>query len=57
LIISAQAVHWFDLPYFYKEIKRTLKPNGVVALFGYAFIHVHGQQSEKLNEIINNVNY
>jgi len=55
LIISAQAAHWFDLPYFYKEVKRTLKINGVLALFGYAFVQVHGQQSEKLNQILTNV--
>ncbi|CAF3839508.1 unnamed protein product [Rotaria magnacalcarata] len=54
LVISAQAAHWFDLPYFYKEVKRTLKSNGVLALFGYAFVQVHGPQSEKLNEIITN---
>ncbi|CAM2708411.1 unnamed protein product [Rotaria socialis] len=54
LVISAQAAHWFDLPYFYKEVKRTLTIKGVLALFGYAFVQVHGQQSEKLNEIITN---
>jgi len=57
LIISGQAVHWFDLPYFYNEVKRTLKINGVLALFGYAFVQIHGQQSEQVNEILTNVNY
>ena len=57
LIISAQAAHWFDLSHFYSEVKRTLKTNGVLALFGYAFVQVHGRQSEKLNEIITNVDY
>ncbi|UJR21029.1 hypothetical protein I4U23_024129 [Adineta vaga] len=54
LIISGQAAHWFDLPYFYKEVQRTLKTNGVLALFGYAFVQTHGQNSEKLNEILEN---
>jgi len=57
LIIAGHAAHWFDLPYFYNEVKRTLKINGVLALFGYAFIQIHGRQSEKLNEIIKNVQF
>ncbi|CAF0883316.1 unnamed protein product [Rotaria sp. Silwood1] len=54
IIISGQAAHWFDLPHFYNEVKRTLKINGVLALFGYAFVQIHGRQSERLNEIITN---
>ncbi|CAF0841114.1 unnamed protein product [Adineta ricciae] len=54
LIISGQAAHWLDLPHFYKEVQRTLKTNGVLALFGYAFIHIDGQYSEKLNQILQN---
>lgn len=57
LIISAQAAHWFDLPRFYEEVKRTLKNNGVLALIGYAFVQVHGEESDKLNKIITNVSY
>jgi SAM-dependent methyltransferase len=57
LIISAQAAHWFDLPYFYNEVRRTLKTNGVLALFGYAFVQIHGRQSDKLNQILTNVNF
>ena len=35
LLTVCQAVHWFDLDTFYKEVKRALKPNGVLALYGY----------------------
>ncbi len=35
LITVAQAVHWFDLPHFYAEVIRVLKPGGVFALWGY----------------------
>ena len=57
LIISGQAAHWLDLPRFYAESKRILKPQGVLALFGYAFVRVHGPQSEKLNDIIDKVRH
>ncbi len=35
LITVGQAAHWFNLPEFYKEVNRTLKPGGILALFGY----------------------
>lgn len=35
LVGVAQAAHWFDLPRFYAEARRVLKPNGVLALWGY----------------------
>jgi ubiquinone/menaquinone biosynthesis C-methylase UbiE len=35
LVTIAQAMHWFDLPQFYAEVKRVLKPGGVIAAWGY----------------------
>ncbi|MXN91933.1 methyltransferase domain-containing protein [Flavobacterium sp. Sd200] len=35
LITVAQAIHWFDFDVFYREIKRVLKPNGILAVMGY----------------------
>jgi SAM-dependent methyltransferase len=35
LIIVAQAIHWFHFDEFYKEVRRVLKPNGLVAVLGY----------------------
>ena len=35
LVTVAQAAHWFDLPRFYAEAGRVLKPGGVVGLWGY----------------------
>ncbi|MBK9609435.1 MAG: class I SAM-dependent methyltransferase [Betaproteobacteria bacterium] len=31
----AQAAHWFDLDAFCGEVRRVLKPGGVIALWGY----------------------
>ncbi len=35
LVAVAQAAHWFDLPRFYAEANRVLRPGGLVALWGY----------------------
>lgn len=35
LITVAQALHWFDFKAFYREVNRTLKQDGVLAVIGY----------------------
>ncbi|MDO9465755.1 MAG: class I SAM-dependent methyltransferase [Thiobacillus sp.] len=43
LISVAQAAHWFDLPRFYAEATRVLKPGGVLALWGYGRMELPGE--------------
>ncbi|MEB6479857.1 class I SAM-dependent methyltransferase [Acinetobacter vivianii] len=38
LITVAQAIHWFDFEKFYAQVKRTLKPEGVIAVIGYGLL-------------------
>jgi SAM-dependent methyltransferase len=40
LVTVAQAVHWFDLPGFYAEARRVLKPGGVLAIWCYERLSV-----------------
>lgn len=40
LITVAQALHWFDLPLFYEEVRRTLKQDGLLAVWGYSMLTV-----------------
>lgn len=49
LISVAQAIHWFDFSQFYKEVNRTLKPAGIIAVFGYGLF----KSNEQTNELIN----
>ncbi len=35
LLTVAQALHWFDLPAFYAEARRVVRPGGAVAIWGY----------------------
>jgi len=40
LVTVAQAAHWFDRPKFYDEVKRVLRPGGVVALWTYGLCEI-----------------
>jgi SAM-dependent methyltransferase len=35
LVAVAQAVHWFDRPRFYDEVRRVARPGGVLAVWSY----------------------
>jgi SAM-dependent methyltransferase len=41
LITVGQAMHWFNLDKFYAEVKRVLKPTGVLAVWGYSVCSVN----------------
>ncbi len=38
VITVGQAIHWFDFPAFYNEVKRVSKPDAVLAVWGIFFI-------------------
>jgi len=44
LVVVAQALHWFDLDRFYREVERVLKPGGVVAAWSYGVLEVEGEE-------------
>jgi SAM-dependent methyltransferase len=48
LITVAQAAHWFDLDRFYAEAKRVVRPQGVIALWGYGRLILPGTLDEPL---------
>lgn len=41
LVTVAQAAHWFDFDQFNPEVKRVLRPGGVIALVGYGLVEVN----------------
>ena len=40
LVVAAQAMHWFDLDFFYAEAARVLRPGGLLAAVGYGWFYV-----------------
>ena len=39
-VCVAQALHWFDHPKFFDEVKRVLRPGGLFVAFGYDWLEV-----------------
>jgi SAM-dependent methyltransferase len=50
LILVAQAAHWFDLPAFYAEAERVLRPGGVLALLTYSGLRINETLDPLLRE-------
>jgi SAM-dependent methyltransferase len=40
LITVAQAMHWFDMPAFFREVQRVLRPGAVLAVWAYGVHHL-----------------
>lgn len=48
LLTVAQAIHWFDFERFYAEVRRVLKPGGVIAVWAYGVNVVEGESVNTL---------
>lgn len=48
LITVAQALHWFDLTEFYKEVRRVSAPGGVITAWGYGLF----RSDKKINNMM-----
>lgn len=49
LVMAAQALHWFELDAFYAEVKRVLKPAGVLAVSAYNLLEIEPAIDDKIN--------
>lgn len=50
LVTVAQALHWFDFGPFYAEVKRVLKPAGVLAVWAYNLLEIAPPIDAIINE-------
>jgi len=55
LITVGQALHWFDLPEFYNEVKRVGKPNSMLAVWGYERCSVSAEIDKLFSDFYLNV--
>ncbi len=49
MVTAAQALHWFDIPAFYEEVRRVTKPGGVLAAWVYSICRVQAEVDEILD--------
>ncbi len=49
LVTVAQALHWFDIPAFFAEAQRVLKPGGVISVWAYNLLSV----SPEIDALVN----
>lgn len=40
LITVAQAIHWFDIPKFYKEVSRVANKDAILVVWGYSLLSI-----------------
>lgn len=50
LVTVAVAIHWFNFDEFYREVKRVLKPNGILAAWTYSFPEI----SPEVDQLVRN---
>jgi SAM-dependent methyltransferase len=48
LVTVAQALHWLDLQRFYAEVRRVLRPGGVLAVWSYGRLEIEGAAVDAL---------
>jgi SAM-dependent methyltransferase len=55
LITVAQAAHWFQLPEFYKEVKRVARKNAVLAIWGYSLFSISPEIDDIISDFYQNI--
>ena len=55
LATAAQAAHWFDLPSYYAEVRRVVRPGGIVALISYGVVTVGADLDAVIQPFYGNV--
>ena len=55
LITIAQAIHWFNFGAFYNEVRRVLKPDGVLAVMGYGLFYTNPATDEIIDRFYDDI--
>jgi len=55
LITVAQAIHWFNISEFFKEVKRVAKKDAIIAVWGYSLPTLNPEVDKRLQEFYSKV--
>jgi SAM-dependent methyltransferase len=50
LVTVAVAIHWFNFDEFYREVKRVLKPDGILAAWTYSSVEISPEIDQLVNQ-------
>jgi len=55
LVTVAVAIHWFNFDEFYREVKRVLKPRGILAAWTYSLTEISPEIDQLINQLSNKI--
>lgn len=55
LIICGQSFHWFEFNRFFEEVRRCLKPNGIIVIMGYGLFQSNPATNVLIHEFYNEI--
>lgn len=55
LATAAQAVHWFDFGKFHEQVRRVLKPNGIIAVWAYGIPRISAEVDGIIHDFHDNI--
>lgn len=55
LVTVAQAIHWFNFDAFYTEVRRILKPDGLLAVMGYGLFSTNPETDTIINHFYKDI--
>jgi SAM-dependent methyltransferase len=55
LVTVAQALHWFDLPRFFGEVDRVLRPGGILAVWSYGLLTIDPATDAELRHLYRDI--
>ena len=55
LVTAAQAAHWFDMERFSQEVRRVLKPDGMLAIWCYGLSRINSEIDKVVHHYYSNI--